>query len=118
MARAAPPQVPPSPTPYRAERMLAADGAVDWWGEPLTEQEAIARLQNGEDVVVRGPKKRGNRDMAMQLASTAWGPGCEEDQPHQGPLALPHFHPPGRTIEVHVFYDSPPQPYARRRREP
>jgi hypothetical protein len=81
MARVAPPQVPDSPTPFRAERTVAANGAVEWWGDPLTQGDAIARLKNGEDVVIRGPTRRRNRDMAMQLALTAWG-GHEEDLPH------------------------------------
>jgi hypothetical protein len=112
-----PPPVPPAPTPYRAERMGGADGAVEWWGDPLTEADAIARVQNGEDVVLRGPSRRQTRDAAMQLTDDAFG-GHEEDQPHQGRMSLPHFHPAGRNPEVHVFFDSPTAPYARRRKPP
>jgi hypothetical protein len=97
--------------------MSGPDGAVEWWGNPLTEADAITRLINGDDIVIRGPSRRGNRDEAMRLADLAFG-GHEEDQPHHGPMALPHFHPQGRSPEVHVFYDSPPAPYARRRKPP
>jgi hypothetical protein len=83
----------------------------------MTEAEAIARLTNGEDVVVRGPTWRGNRDEAMRLTGLAFG-GHEEDPPHSGRMALPHFHPPGRTPEVHVFFDSLPAPFARQRKPP
>jgi hypothetical protein len=31
-------------------------------------------------------------------------------------MALPHFHPPGRSPEVHAFYEAPPR-IARRRKE-
>jgi hypothetical protein len=117
MPRLAPPPAPPVPSPFRAERMSGPDGAGEWWGDPLTEANAIARLQSGGDVVVRGPSWRGNRNEAMRLALLAFG-GHEEDPPHQGPLALPPFHPPGRSPEVHVFFDRFPAPYARRRKPP
>jgi hypothetical protein len=117
MRRVAAPPAPPVPTPFRAERMGGPDGAVEWWGNPLTEQDALSRLQKGDDVVVRGPSRRDNRDMAMRLAMLAFG-GYEEDLPHQGPMALPHFHPQSRSPEVHAFFDSPPAPYARRRKPP
>lgn len=117
MPRVAPPPAPPVPTPFRAERMSGPDGAVEWWGDPLTEADAIARLQTRDDVVVRGPSWRSNRDEAMRLTLVAFG-GHEEDPPHQGPMALPHFHPPGRVPEVHVFFDQFPAPYARRRKPP
>jgi hypothetical protein len=116
MARAAPP-VPSLPVPFRAERMGGPDGAVEWWGDPLTDAEVVGRLQNEDDVVVRGPSWRGNRDEARRLTVLAFG-GYEEDSPHGGPLSLPHFHPAGRFPEVHVFFDSPPAPYARRRKPP
>jgi hypothetical protein len=117
MARVVPPPAPPTPTPFRAERLSGPDGTVEWWGDPLTEAEAIARLTNGEDVVVRGPSWRGNRDEALRLTDLAFG-GHEEDPPQGGRMALPHVHPPGRTPEVHVFFDSPPAPYARQRKPP
>jgi hypothetical protein len=117
MPRVAPPPAPPTPTPYRAERLPGPDGAVEWWGNPLTEAEVIARLQNKVDVVVRGPSWRDNRDEARRLTVLAFG-AYEEDAPHQGPMALPHFHPQGRSPEVHVFFDSLPAPYARRRKPP
>ncbi len=117
MARVAPPSTPPIPTLFRAERASGPDGAVEWWGGPLTQAEAIARLNGGEDVVVRGTSRQANRTAAMHLVDAAFG-GHEEDQPHQGSMSLPHLHPMGRKPEVHVFFDSPPAPYARRRKPP
>jgi|SRR5262245_2376665 hypothetical protein len=119
MPPVAPPPGPEVSTAYRAERMSGPDGAVEWWGNPLTEAEAISRLQNGDDVVVRGPARRDNRAEAMRLTDRAFG-GHEEDQPHQGRMSLPHFHPHGRSPEVHVFFDSfpPAGSYARRRKPP
>src|SRR5438094_981760 len=117
MPRVAPPPAPPVPTLFRAERMSGPDGAVEWWGNSLAEADAITRLLSGDDVVVRGSSWRSNRDEAMRLAFLAFG-GHEEDPPHQGATALPHFHPPGRFPEVHVFFDRFPVPYARRRKPP
>jgi hypothetical protein len=98
--------------------MSGPDGAVEWWGDPLTEAAAIIRLKGGEDVVVRGPTRRDNRNAAMRLVDHAFG-GHEEDQPHEGPMSLPHFHPRGRLPAVHVFFDAlPAGPYARRRKPP
>jgi hypothetical protein len=116
MARVAPPSTPPASTLYPPERISGPDGAVEWWGDPLTEAQAIIRLNRGGDVVVRGPTRRDNRNVAMQLVDDAFG-GHEEDQPHQGQMSLPHFHPHGRSPEVHVFFDSlPAGPYARKRK--
>ena len=56
----------------------------------------MARLNGGEDVVVRGPSRQANRLAAMHLMDAVFG-GHEEDQPHQGPLSLPHFHPLGAS---------------------
>jgi hypothetical protein len=117
MPRAAPPPPPPVATPFRAERMSGPDGAVEWWGDALSEADVIFRLQCGEDVVIRGPSSQANRQEGMRLADLAFG-GQEEDPPHQGSMALPHFHPPGRSPEVHVFFDRYPAPYARRRKPP
>lgn len=118
MAKAIPPPVPPTPTPFRAERMDGPEGVVEWWGEPLTEADAIARICSGEDVVVRGPSRRVNRDEAIRLTHLAFPGQPEEDRPHGGRMSLPHFHPHGRVPDVHVFFDSTSGPYARRRKPP
>src|SRR5436309_2168116 len=104
----------PAPTIHRAERIPGPDGTVEWRDSPITEAEAVSRLRRGLDVVVRGPNRRDNRNRARQLMVTAFG-GFEEDNPHNGRMALPHFHPPGRVPEVHAFFESPPR-HARRRK--
>jgi hypothetical protein len=116
MSRVAPPPTTSKPTLFPAERMSGPDGVVEWWGNPLTKIEAGTRLTHGDDVVVRGPARRDNRALAIELLNDAFG-GYEEDQPHEGPMSLPHFHPPGRSPKVHVFFDSlPAGPYARQRK--
>jgi hypothetical protein len=118
MARVAPPPTPPEATFFRAEPTSGPDGGVEWWGDPLTDAEATARLQHGGDVVVRGSSRHDNRSLAMALLDKVFG-GYEEDQPHEGPMSLPHLHPRGRAPPVHVFFDSlPAGPYARRRKPP
>jgi hypothetical protein len=107
---------PPTPEAagYRAEPIPGPDGTVEWWGNPLTDAAAVARLRQGLDIVVRGPVRRQNRNKAGDLMVAAFG-GAEEDQPHGGRMALPHFHPPGRSPEVHAFYESPPR-HAKKRK--
>jgi hypothetical protein len=62
----------------------------------LTEAETIERLTNErKDVVVRGPSWHATREEARRLTNLAFG-GYEEDAVHEGRMALPHFHPPGR----------------------
>lgn len=115
MARAKPPPEPPEPTAFMAECLAGPEGAVEWWGGPLSEEAVISRLGEGRDVVVRGPTRRVNRTEAQRLAVLAFG-GSEEDQPHGGRMSLPHFHPEGRSPEVPLFFDAPPSPYARQRK--
>ncbi len=82
-----------------------------WKGErpPLSEAAAIARLKSGKDIVVCEGGRRANRNKARELTGAAFG-GAEEEQPHEGRMALPHFHPPDHTPEgVHAFFDSPPR---------
>ncbi|MGL4554153.1 MAG: hypothetical protein ACRC33_23565 [Gemmataceae bacterium] len=76
----------------------------------------MQRLLEGRDIVVRGPNRRANRNKARELTQMAFG-GFQEDQAHQeaGPMALPHFHPPGRVPEVHAFFEAPPL-HSRRKR--
>jgi hypothetical protein len=94
--------------------MPGPDGTVEWWDDPLTDAEAVARLQQGFDIVVRGPERRANRNTARALMVAAFG-GFEEDTHHAGRMALPHFHPPNRTPEVHAFFESPPR-HAKKRK--
>jgi hypothetical protein len=101
---------------YEAERIPGPDGAVERSESAIAEADAVSRLKAEEDIVVCGPERRANRNKARELMVAAFG-GFEEDQPHQGRMALPHFHPPGRSPEgVHAFFDAPPR-HARKRKK-
>lgn len=104
----------PAPTVHKAERLSGPDGTLEWWDDPISDAEAIGRLQQELDIVVRGPDRRANRNKARVLTMLAFG-GFEEDKPHNGRMALPHFHPVGRIPEVHAFFDSPPR-HAKKRK--
>jgi hypothetical protein len=94
---------------YAAEPMPGPDGTVEWWAPPLSDAAGAARLRGGRDIVVRGPDRRANRNKTRELMNAAYG-GFEEDEPHQGRMALPHFHPPNHTPEgVHAFFEAPPR---------
>jgi hypothetical protein len=103
-------------TIYEAERIPGPDGAVQRGDNPISEPNAVARLQAGEDIVVCGGERRANRNKARELMTTAFG-GFEEDEPHQGRMALPHFHPTDRTPEgIHAFFEAPPR-HAKKRKK-
>jgi hypothetical protein len=105
---------PPPVTIYEAERIPGPDGTVER-GAELEEDEAIVRLKGGQDIVVCGAQRRANRNKARELTEAAFG-GFVEDLPHEGRMALPHFHPPNRTPEnVHAFFEAPPR-HARKRK--
>lgn len=75
---------------------------------PIRDDESIARLRGGSDIVVCSEDRRANRNKACELTIIAFG-DFEEDPPHDGRMALPHFHPKSRNPEVHAFFDSPPR---------
>lgn len=108
------PAPPPAPTVHKAKRLSGPDGIVEWWDAPIGDAEAIGRLQQELDIVVRGPNRRDNRNKARDLMTAACG-RFEEDKPHNGRMALPHFHPAGRIPEVPAFFDSPPR-HAKKRK--
>jgi hypothetical protein len=99
---------------HKAEPIPGPDGTVEWSDDPISDAEAVLRLQQGLDIVVRGSARRANRNKARELSQAAFG-GFEEDPPHQGRMALPHFHPPGRSPDVHAFFEAPPR-HARKRK--
>lgn len=112
---ASPGRPPPAPpTVHAAERIAGPDGTVEWEPTTLSDADAVAHLQQSADIVVRGRERRENRNKAREIMTMAFG-GSEEDQPHAGRMALPHFHPLGRTPEVHAFFESPPR-HAKRRK--
>jgi hypothetical protein len=100
---------------YEAECVPGPDGTVLRGDAPISEPAAVARLQAGLDVVACGPQRRANRNKARELAEAAFG-GFEEHEPHQGRMALPHFHPPDCIPEgVHAFFEAPPR-HAKKRK--
>jgi len=100
---------------YEAEPVPGPDGAVEWWDPPISDAAAVARLQAGDDIVVRGVARRPNRNKAMELMTLAYG-GFDEDGHHGGRMALPHFHPPEHTPEgIHAFFEAPPR-HAKKRK--
>lgn len=106
---------PPQVSIYAAERVPGPDGAVERGSVPITEEEALLRLKEGRDIVVCSTERRLNRNKARELMEAAYL-DFEEDGPHEGRMALPHFHPGSRTPDVHAFFESPPR-HARRRRK-
>jgi hypothetical protein len=109
------PAVPATVAVDAAEPIPGPDGAVEWWEPPLSDAEAVARLTAGEDIVVRGPARRANRNKARDLMVQAYG-GFEEDDRHQGRMALPHFHPPDHSPDgLHAFFEAPPR-HAKKRK--
>jgi hypothetical protein len=106
--------VPPVPVIYKADRLPGPDGAVEWYDEPLSDAEAVLRLQQELDIVIRGPLRRENRNKARTIMVASFG-GFDEDEHHSGRMALPHFHPKGRAPEVHAFFESPPR-HAKKRK--
>jgi hypothetical protein len=99
---------------YEAERLPGPDGVVERGDVPLTEDEAIVRLKGGSDIVVCSAVRRANRNKARELTEAVFS-DFEEDEPHQGRMALPHFHPASRTPDVHASFEAPPR-HARRRK--
>ncbi len=78
-----------------------------FWGDEITETEAIAERQAGRDVVVRGPDTGANRRLAGKIELDANG-SAKRNVPHPsaGPYALPHFQPDIRPPEGHTFYET------------
>lgn len=106
-----------TPTPvliYEAERASGPDGAVERGDTPIGDFEAVLRLQTGGDIVVCSAVRRANRNKARELTELAFG-DFEEDQPHAGRMALPHFHPASRTPNAHAFFEALPR-HARRKK--
>jgi hypothetical protein len=103
-------------TVYAAERLPGPDGMVEREDTPLSDAEAVSRLQGKQDVVVCGGERRANRHKARELTIDAFG-GFEEDKAHQGRMALPHVHAPDRTPDgIHAFFEAPPR-HARKKKE-
>ncbi len=100
---------------YEAERITGPDGAVERGDAPIADDDAISRLKGGGDIVVCSSVRQANRNKARELTEAAFA-DFEEDQPYQGRMALPHFHPASRHLEVHAFFEAPPR-HARKRKK-
>jgi len=106
---------PPAPTIHEAERGSGASGGVVR-GAEISPEEAVARRQTGEDVVVCGPDTDANRRLAEQIESRV-GPYVRS-APHKrsaGPRALPHFQQQNPTVAGHTFYETTNLRAARRK---
>src|SRR5438046_2141187 len=98
---------PPETIVFAAAPASGPSGAVDWWGPPLTDQEAAERRRKGLDIVVRGDDVKANRRRARGVEALVGQPSPLQF-PHAlaGPLALPHFHQHSRSPKGHSFYES------------
>jgi hypothetical protein len=97
---------PPAPTIHEAERATDLSGAI-LWGMEIDIPAAVARRQNGADVVVRGDDVDANRHAATTIEA-AVGP-YQRGAPHKqtaGPLALPHFQQRSPPPAGHTFYET------------
>jgi len=107
----------PPPTPFGVyEASLGGPDGTVLRGTSLSDADAVARLQRGDDVVVCGDDGWANRVKAEQLGNTAFG-ACDWDKAHDDKgrwRALPHFHPSSGTPRVHIFYERRPTKHASR----
>jgi len=101
---------------YEAERIPGPDGAVERGDAPISDDDAIVRLKGGGDIVVCGEERRANRYKARELTEAAFGDSVE-DAHHEGRMALDHFHPGGRTPEVHAFFEAKPRHAKKKKRK-
>jgi hypothetical protein len=99
------PAAPPSPQIYAAT--LGANGAVVK-GAAVTQAQAEAMRQLGQDIVVCGPSLAANRRLAGTIERNANGT-AKRCPPHvnAGPHALPHYQPDPRPPAGHSFYETP-----------
>ena len=94
-----------APTIHEAALAPGASGLVEW-GKELTQAEASDRRKQGLDVVVRGPDRVKNRQIA-EAVELAVGP-YQVDPPHvsAGPLSLPHCQQLNQPPFGHCFYET------------
>lgn len=106
-AAATPTPTATAPLEVYAAQRNAIQSRVDRLGVPLTDAQAIARLQAGFDIVVcGGPSKQARKDKAQQLMNAAYPGWAQHHNPHRGAYSLPHWHPPlFQPPELHAFYD-------------
>src|SRR5260370_378161 len=100
----APVASPPAPQIYEAS---PGSGGRVVKGPPITQAQAEARRQVGQDVVVCGPNRVANRALAGLIERTANGT-AKRCPPHAiaGPYSLPHYQPDPRPPAGHTFYET------------
>jgi hypothetical protein len=107
---------PPKPTIHEAELASGASRGVNC-GAGIDLATAVARRQNGENVVVCGDDLKANRRLAERIEA-AVGPYVRSapHKQHAGPRALPHFQQQDAEHEGHTFYETPQQKAMRKKR--
>jgi hypothetical protein len=106
---------PPKPTIHEAELASGASGGV-YRGAEIDLATAVARRQNGENVLVCGDDLKANRRLAEQVEAVV-GPYVRS-APHKryaDPRALPHFQQQNAEHEGHTFYETAQQKAIRRK---
>jgi hypothetical protein len=104
---ASPPSSPAAPEIYAAARATDGSDAVDR-GAKLTEAEAVARRQAGQDIVICGPDTIRNDVLARKIEQAATPPRgkCIYHGPHGGPLSLPHWQQEFPPPDGHSFHET------------
>jgi hypothetical protein len=96
------------PTIHEAEPASGPSGAV-LRGTEIDFATAVWRRQVGLDVVVCGPNKQANSELAQRIEEAAVSPEAwQQEPPHAdaGPQALPHYQPRDRPPAGHTFYET------------
>jgi hypothetical protein len=91
-------------TLHKAGLATDGSGAIEWWDE-LTELQAVDHRKLGENVVVRGPDKRKNKQKAKQIEAQVGKWKVHPPHARPGNLALPHFQQDSGSPKGHTFYE-------------
>ena len=102
---------PASPPTIHAAELASGPTGVVLWNAEIDFASAVARRNEGLNVVVRGDDLRANRQLASAVEA-ALGACCRQEphDRHAGSWALPHYQqtkrepPPPRG---HTFYETP-----------
>ena|SRR5581483_4753906 len=98
--------IPAPPPPAICEATVLPGGGVQR-GNAITQVQAEARRQNGQDVVVCGANHAANMNLARAIEQNANG-SYKRCGPHAwtGPNGLPHYQPDPRPPAGHTFYET------------
>lgn len=94
--------------PQIYEARLADRGGVRRIKPPITRQRAVEIRKNDGDVVVCGPDKKANSELARDIEQGASGNWRRcKNHPNAGPHSLPHYQPdPRGKTKWHTFYET------------